>query len=340
MRWTDALPRPATAQNPPMISGPDELALAVDIGGTKFAAALVSGSGEVVVAQRVSTPASTDPEVVFAALTTAIDGALAAGGRTFADPVLHPAIGVGTAAPLDLNAGTVSPVNIPAWRSFPLRDALSERYGVPVGMIGDAVAVAVGEHWKGAARGNSNVLGMVVSTGVGGGLILGGRALAGATGNAGHIGHVSVDPDGPVCVCGGIGCLEAISSGRSLAAWAREQGFAGGDGTAVAVADAAARGDRIAVAAFRRAGAALGMAIAGTVTLLDLDVVVIGGGVAAAGPLLFEPLAAAYTRYAALGFASAPRVVPATLGGSAGLIGAAAVVLAADAYWPSADPAR
>ncbi|MEP6562937.1 MAG: ROK family protein, partial [Nakamurella sp.] len=268
------------------------------------------------------------------ALASVINATLLAGGLSFADPRLLGGIGVGTAAPMDLNSGTVSPVNIPGWRLFPLRDRLIARYGVPVGMIGDAVAVAIGEHWKGAARGNDNVLGMVVSTGVGGGLILGGRVLPGATGNAGHIGHASVDPEGPVCVCGGIGCLEAIASGRSLAAWARDSGFTGGDGSASAVADAAALGDRIALAAFRRAGAALGMAIAGAVTLLDLDLVVIGGGVASAGALLFEPLDAAYRRYAALGFAAAPRVVPATLGGTAGLIGAAAVVLSPANYWP------
>jgi len=323
-----------------MTPDPDRLALAVDIGGTKFAAAVVDGGGEVVVTRRAPTPRSTDPDVVFAALASAIDATLDAAGlrlgdRSAAGAVLVPALGVGTAAPLDLTVGTVSPVNIPGWRSFPLRDRLTERYGVPVGMIGDAVAVAVAEHWRGAARGHDNVLGMVVSTGVGGGLILGGRAVSGSTGNAGHIGHISVDPEGPLCVCGGIGCLEAISSGPSLAAWARANGFAGGDGTAAAVAEAAVAGEDVALQAFRRSGAALGLAVAGAVTLLDLDLVVIGGGVAAAGPLLFEPLAEAYTRYAALGFAARPRVVPAMLGGAAGLIGAAAVVLSPEQYWPS-----
>ena len=314
-------------------------ALAVDIGGTKFAAAIVTGDGEIVVSRRQDTPRSTDPDVLFDALAKAIDATLEAAGLGLGDGGLAPAIGVGTAAPLDLISGTVSPVNIPGWRSFPLRDRLSERYGVPVGMIGDAVAVAVAEHWKGAARGHRNVLGMVVSTGVGGGLILDGRAVTGSTGNAGHIGHISVDPAGPACVCGGIGCLEAISSGTSLAAWAVANGFAGGDGSARAVADAAERGEAVAVQAFRRSGEALGLAIAGAVTLLDLDLVVIGGGVAAAGPLLFEPLERAYTRYAALGFAAKPRVVPAQLGSAAGLVGAAAVVLAPDAYWPSDSPA-
>jgi glucokinase len=322
------------------ISGSDQVALAVDIGGTKFAAAIVTAAGDVVVRQQVPTPRSLDADVLFEALGGVIDATLLAAGRTLADPALIGAIGVGTAAPLDLRAGTLSPVNIPGWRSFPLRDRLVARYGVPVGMIGDAVAVAVGEHWKGAAQGHDNVLGMVVSTGVGGGLILGGRVLPGATGNAGHIGHASVDPAGPICVCGGIGCLEAIASGLSLAAWARGQGFSGGDGSAVAVAAAAAQGEQIALAAFRRAGDALGMAIAGAVTLLDLDLVVIGGGVAAAGALLFDPLAASYSRYAALGFASAQRVVPATLGAAAGLIGAAAVVLAPERYWPDGDGPR
>jgi glucokinase len=320
-----------------MTSESDRVALAVDIGGTKFAAAIVEPDGHIIATRRVSTPQSLDPDVLFEALTSAIDATLQAAGLSFADPRLLAGIGVGTAAPLDLTSGTLSPVNIPGWRLFPLRDRLVARYGVPVGMIGDAVAVAIGEHWKGAATGHDNVLGMVVSTGVGGGLILGGRVMPGATGNAGHIGHASVDPAGPVCVCGGIGCLEAIASGLSIARFARDSGFAGGDGTAVAVADAAARGDMVAQAAFRRAGAALGMAIAGAVTLLDLDLVVIGGGVATAGALLFEPLDNAYRRYAALGFASAPRVLPAILGASAGLLGAAAVVLAPDTYWPGGD---
>ena len=317
------------------------LALALDIGGTKLAAAVVDESGAIVAVHRVRNPQGTDGDVLFDALTTAADAALESAGTKPGDPRLVPAIGVGTAAPLDLDAGTVSPVNIPAWRAYPLRDRLIEHYQLDVGLIGDAVAVAVGEHWRGAARGYANVLGMVVSTGVGGGFVLNGRVVVGATGNAGHIGHASVDPNGPDCVCGGVGCLEAIASGTSLAAWAVQHGFAAANGTgsqapaADVIADAAVAGDPIALAAFERAGAALGLAIAGAVTLLDLDLVVIGGGVAAAGPLLFDPIAAAYSRYAALGFARRPRVVPALLGGTAGLIGAAAVAMDPPAYWPT-----
>lgn len=309
-------------------------ALAVDIGGTKFAAGLVTELGEIVSSHRMPNPQGADPEALFQALVEAIDSVLHAVGLEPAEAVRLAGMGLATAAPLDREAGTVSPVNIPAWRSFPLRDRLHERYGLDVRMFGDAVAVAIGEHWRGAARGRRNVLGMVISTGVGGGVIVDGRVLPGTTGNAGHIGHISVDPFGPVCVCGGTGCLEAIASGTNISAWARTHGSEAPD--TAALADDARRGEPIALATFRRAGEAIGLAVAGAVTLLDLDVVVIGGGVASAGPLLFDPISDAYAKYAGLGYAAAPRVVPALLGGDAGLIGAAAVVLQPESYWPHA----
>jgi glucokinase len=309
-------------------------ALAIDVGGTKFAAGIVTELGEIVSARRIANPQGDDAEELYSALVEVIDSVLHAVGVEPDERSALPGIGIATAAPLDRDAGTVSPVNIPAWRGFPLRDRLVERYGLEVRMFGDAVAVAVGEHWRGAAQGRRNVLGMVVSTGIGGGVIIDGRVVPGTTGNAGHIGHISVDPFGPTCVCGGIGCLEAIASGTNIAAWARAHGSEATD--AASLAEAARRGEPIALATFRRAGEAIGLAVAGAVTLLDLDVVVIGGGVAAAGSVLFDPIADGYAKYAGLGYASSPRVVPALLGGDAGLIGAAAVVLQADSYWPHA----
>jgi glucokinase len=307
-------------------------ALAIDIGGTKFAAGLVTGLGEIISARRIVNPQGTDPEALFAALVKVVDSVLHAAGLEPEAAAELPGIGIATAAPLDRDAGTVSPVNIPAWRGFPLRDRLTERYGLDVRMFGDAVAVAVAEHWRGAARGRRNVLGMVVSTGVGGGVIIDGCVVPGTTGNAGHIGHVSVDPFGPTCVCGGTGCLEAIASGTNIAAWARAHGSDAID--AAEVAEQARRGNAVAMATFRRAGEAIGLAVAGAVTMLDLDVVVIGGGVAGAGSLLFDPIADGYGKFARLGYAASPRVVPALLGGDAGLIGAAAVVLHPESYWP------
>lgn len=150
-----------------------------------------------------------------------------------------------------------------------------DRFGpIPVRVHNDAVALTVGEHWRGAGRGRGNMLGMVVSTGVGGGLIVGGRLLHGADGNAGHIGHVVVDPDGPECSCGGYGCLEAIASGPRLAAWAQDQGWRPATRpdlvTARELAVDARRGHPVALAAMKGAGAALGIAIASATDLLNL----------------------------------------------------------------------
>ena len=233
-------------------------------------------------------------------------------------------------------AGKVSPLNIPAWRAFPLRDRLAERFtGLPVRLHNDAICLAAGEHWRGAGRGRTTMLGIVVSTGVGGGLVLDGRLINGATGNAGHIGHVVVDPDGPPCVCGGQGCVEAIARGPALATWAQAQGWRPGQPqvTAKDLADDAAQGHPIGLKAMRRAGHALGIAIASATHLCDLEVVSIGGGLSQAGSLLFDPLEEALRRHVGLDFARDVAVVPAALGQSAGLVGAAALLFAADRYW-------
>jgi glucokinase len=245
-------------------------------------------------------------------------------------------VGCGCGGPLDWPTGRVSPLNIPAWHAFPLRERLQERFGgITVRLHNDAICMAVGEHWRGAGRGRRSMLGMVVSTGVGGGLVLDGRLINGATGNAGHIGHVVVDPAGPFCVCGGRGCLEAIARGPALAAWAQGEGWRPGQTpvTAKDLADDAAQGHPIGVAAMRRAGGALGIAIASAAQLCDLEVVAIGGGLAQAGPLLFDPLEEALRTHAGLPSARDVPVVAAALGQSAGLIGAAALILAADRYW-------
>jgi glucokinase len=234
-------------------------------------------------------------------------------------------------------AGVVSPLNIPAWRSFPLRARLRERFGaVPVRVHNDAICVVAGEHWRGAGRGRDNVLGMVVSTGVGGGLVLDGRVIEGASGNAGHIGHVAVEPeDGPLCLCGARGCLEAIARGPALVAWAQREGWRQGqpDATAKDLADDGAHGHPVGVAAMRRAGRALGIAIASATCLCDLEVVSIGGGLSQAGAILFDPLEETLRSRARLAFARQLTVVPAALGQSAGLVGAAALIFAADRYW-------
>ncbi|MGQ0463731.1 MAG: ROK family protein [Sporichthyaceae bacterium] len=310
------------------------MALAVDIGGTKLAVGLVDSTGRVLRSERAATPTAADPEVVWTALAGLVD-------RVRTPEIVG--VGVGCGGPMRWPSGEVSPLNIRGWREFPLRDRLAAHCGVPTRVHNDAIAVAIAEHWRGAGQGHRNVLGMVVSTGVGGGLVLGGRVVDGASGNAGHVGHVVVDPSGPECECGGRGCVEAIASGPRTLAWATARGWvprAGGarDGAAdgASLARDALAGQPIAVAALARAGAALGTAIASAVAVCDVEIVCVGGGLSQAGEPLWGPLREAYRAHAGLFFARSVQVVPAALGQDAGLVGAAALVLASDAYW-SAD---
>lgn len=302
--------------------------LAVDVGGTKLAAGLVDREGRVRRASRVPTPAG-DEDIVWAALLGLVSDVV---GEATVD-----AVGVGCGGPMRWPAGEVSPLNIPGWRGFPLRARLAAVFpGVPVRVHNDAVCLAVAEHWRGAARNHDDMLGMVVSTGVGGGLVLAGHLVDGRTGNAGHVGHVVVDPDGPACSCGGRGCLEAVASGPRVATWARAQGWSGGT-TARELATDAAAGNPVAVAALRRAGRAVGVAVASVAALCDISVVVVGGGLAQAGPLLFDPLHEALRLHAAMDFTRDVTVLSAGLSQEAGLVGAAALVLAGDRYWSVRD---
>lgn len=312
--------------------------LAVDIGGTKLAAAIADRSGRLLHQHRVMTPThgrgpTADAEAVWRALAGLLEAVLAEAAAA-GDPPSH-GVGVGCGGPMRWPEGVVSPLNIPAWRDFRLRERLADFAGDgPVRIHNDAICTAVGEHWRGAGRGVADLLGMVVSTGVGGGLVLGGRVVDGASGNAGHIGHVVVDPEGPSCACGGRGCLEAIASGPSTASWAATQGWRTAAGTdAMTLTRDANRGHPIARAALARSGSALGVAIASAVHLCDVEVVAIGGGLAQAGPLLFDPLHAALARHAQFPFTRKVRVVPAALGQQAGLVGAAGLVLGGSAYW-------
>ncbi|MFE3941914.1 ROK family protein [Streptomyces sp. NPDC059118] len=300
-----------------------DLVAALDIGGTKIAAALVDGGGALLVRAQRPTPARESAETVMGAVTEVLDelsGSPLWGRAT--------AVGIGSAGPVDASAGTVSPVNVPGWRDFPLVERVGKAVGgLPVGLVGDGVAMTAAEHWLGAARGYDNALCMVVSTGVGGGLVLGGKLHPGPTGNAGHIGHVSVDLDGDPCPCGSRGCVERIASGPNIARRALEAGWRpgpDGDASAAAVAAAARAGDETALASFERAAQALAAGIAATAALVEIDIAVIGGGVAGAGDILFAPLRRALRRYATLSFIRRIEVAPAVMGTDAGLVGAAA----------------
>jgi glucokinase len=297
------------------------IVLALDVGGTKLAAGLVGDDGGVLVHDRAPTPVTDDAEVLWASVVDVVDRVLA-GSRSY------DGVGIGCGGPMAWPAGEVSPLNIPGWRGFPLLERMRERYGSgrPIAIHNDAVALALAEHRWGAGQGFDNVLGMVVSTGVGGGLVLGGRRVDGGTGNAGHVGHVVVDPDGPSCPCGGRGCVESIARGPAIAEFAVSRGWTG-EQTGVAVADGARAGDPACIAAFDRAGRAVGLGLVSACALLDLDVVTIGGGIAQSGELFLAPLRAAFDQHAAMAFVRRCVIVPARLGPLAGLSGAAALAL-------------
>ncbi|MFT2017620.1 ROK family protein [Streptomyces sp. 796.1] len=300
----------------------EELVAALDIGGTKIAGALVDGNGALTVRARRATPARAVGPTVMAAVFAVLEELTA---TVQWERVV--ALGIGSAGPVDASVGTVSPVNIPGWRRYPLVSQVRRAVGgLPVTLVGDGVAMAAAEHWQGAARGCTNALCMVVSTGVGGGLIINGLPYPGPTGNAGHIGHISVELDGDACPCGSRGCVERIASGPNIALRAVAGGWRAGPAgaDAAAVAAAARAGDRVARASYERAAQALAAGIAATASLIEVERVVIGGGVAGAGEVLFAPLRRTLRDYARLSFVRDLTVVPARTGTDAGLIGAAA----------------
>jgi glucokinase len=202
----------------------------------------------------------------------------------------------------------VSPLNIPGWRNFPLRARLAELTGLPTWVDNDAKALARADGWVGEATGVPNYLSMVVSTGIGGGIVLDGRLLEGRTGNAGHIGHVIVEPDGRPCACGGRGCLEAEASGTGIRAI-----------TGAAPSEA---GPEV----IERTGRLVGRAVATVANLLDLQLVSVSGSVALGfGDPFFAAARHELEARARLGFSAGCRLVPGRLGADGPLVGAAAV---------------
>lgn len=289
-----------------------ELCLAVDIGGTKVAGGLVDRRGTVHLSERTPTPRTADPDDLFAAVASLLQRLMAkapeAAGRPGGRGTRVVVCGVGCGGPMSPEGEEVSPLNIPAWRDFPLRRRLAEHTGVPCAVDNDAKALALGEGWQGAARGVRDFLAMVVSTGVGGGIVLDGRLLQGTGGNAGHIGHIVVEPDGRICGCGARGCLEAEASGLAIAARTGQPPEESGP-------------DVVA-----RTGQLVGRAVASVANLLDLQLAVVAGSVALGfGEPFFRAARAEIEARARLSYARATRIVPAGLGPDGPLVGAAAV---------------
>jgi glucokinase len=271
--------------------------VALDIGGTKLAAAMVTLDGSVVVSDRVPTP-NRDPWSAVAALVSRV---------VAATPDLEPtALGAGCGGPMTRGGESVSPLHIPAWRDFPLRASLAELVGVPVAVDNDAKALALGEGWLGAAKGLANYLAVVIGTGVGAGLVVDGRLVDGRSGNAGHIGHVIVEEDGFECRCGARGCLEAYLSGSAIEA---RTGQSARQASSTTILDAGRR---------------FGRAVASVAALTSVERVVVAGSVAWGwGDEFFVAAREEFAARSRLSFTQSIDIVAA--GPRAGLIGAAAL---------------
>ncbi len=285
--------------------------LAIDIGATKMAAGIVDESGTLLDHAQTPTIHGQGAEVLYAGLLSMVRDVLASSGATASW------CGVGCAGPMERNGERVSPINIPTWQAFALRQRLRDDLGIDVAIDIDTKALALGEGWCGAARGVNNFMAMVVSSGIGGGIVVDGHILDGRSGNAGHIGHIVAVPGGRRCVCGVRGCLEAEVSGIAILAKT---------GRPAEEADTGFR---------QEVGRLVGASVAQAVTLLDLDLVLIAGSVALGyGDDFFGPAQEALEENLGMTYTKGAKIRPAGLGATGPLIGAAGIARARGLFEP------
>lgn len=295
-------------------------ALAVDIGGTKATVASIDSSFAVIARREISTGSARDLEEVLLAATHEVIA------ETKGELI---GVGIGSAGPLNLTRGTISPVNIPHWRNFAIVDLFKVLLKCEnVILHGDGMAVADAEYQLGAGRGSRNMLGMVVSTGVGGGLIVNGQLIAGNSGNVSFFGHHSINHTGTLCVCGRIGCLESYASGPSMVRRANELGWGDSELSFIELAQAARDGDAIALQVINEGARALAVGIINVCAIADINLVVVGGGISQAGEIYWQPLLSHIKAESSqIAFLSDLQVKRAELSRDAGLLGAALAVM-------------
>jgi glucokinase len=324
---------------PTFVSDRTRYVIGVDLGGTNIVAAALPEDGSRTFGLR-SEPTRSDQgaDAVVDRMVRMIDTVIAETiAETGAKRADFAGVGVGAPGPLDRERGIVITTPNLGWTNFPLRDVIAEHTGLHASLDNDANCATLGEWWLGAARGGRNVVGMTIGTGIGGGLILDGKLYHGVSDVAGEIGHTTIDITGRRCKCGNYGCLEAYASGPSIADRAREA--LGGDDasllhrmvngqlerlTAATVYDAAKQGDELALDVVRETARFLGAGIANLLNVFNPDVVVIAGGVTQAGDPLFEPLRKEVRKRAFRPAVEACRIVPGSLPGTAGVVGAVA----------------
>lgn len=323
----------------------NEYVIAVDLGGTKILTARLDLQGQVLAQAREQTRAEEGPDAVINRMLGTVQAVMQE-----ADPAGLVGVGVGSPGPIYPETGVVSrPPNLPGWDYVPLRDILHDRLRTQLGREirvetgNDGNVAALGEFRFGVGRqfaGITHLVYFTVSTGIGSGVIADGRIYDGAHGIAVEIGHMTVDINGPLCNCGNIGCIEAIAAGPAIARRGADlvatghapllTRLAGSEPEAVTTAmveEAARQGDPDAIALLEYTGRAFGFAVVNTLHLYNPQIVVIGGGVAKMGALLFDPMLAVVQAHAQPAFRQDLRIVPAALGDLVGVLGAAALVL-------------
>lgn len=292
-----------------------DLTLGIDLGGTQLRVAVVDRSGKILRRAALATDVAGGPKAIIEQMIKLASDV----GDGFQDRI--GAAGVSSPGPLDLERGRTSDLpTLPGWFDFPLRDTLAEKLVLPVVLENDGIAAANGE-WKfGAGRGLNHLVYVTVSTGIGGGVVVDGHLMHGRRGMAAHVGHMMIAPDGPICGCGGKGCLEALASGTAFGVAARAAGFTDGKHAV----ELARTGDKKAKSLVDQEAQWLGYGFASLLHLYSPERLIIGGGLSAALDLMMPVIRAQIDRHAMPAF-RAVEIVPAALGDNAGLIGAAAL---------------
>jgi len=300
-------------------------ALGIDMGGTNLRFGLVNIlEGKVTWSVKVPTSAGSGREEIYQKIKKGISDALRVSEER---KCKVQNIGIGVPGCVDFERGFIyTLVNVPGWDNVPLAKMLEEDFSLPAFLDNDVNVMALGEYHFGAARDGRNVICLTLGTGVGGGVIVDGALYRGSSFTAGEIGHMIIDPDGPLCNCGGHGCLERYIGNRYLVDRAKElygpeSGMAKSISTPADLEQWAVKGDRVAKQVWQEAAGHLGLVLSGLVNFFNPDTIVIGGGVSKAGPLLFEPLERFVKERSMKIPASHVKIKSAELGDDAGLIG-------------------
>ena len=302
----------------------DGLVIAIDIGGTKIKAGLLDFTGDFVEKISVPTEAHLGKEKVLFNITSVI--------KNFMKYKVV-AIGVAVASPLDPERGIIYyPPNLPGFEIFNMKAFLEERFSVPVFIDNDANLYALGEWWKGSGAKASILLCITIGTGIGGGLIFNGNIWHGAHGFGGEFGHITIDPNGPLCNCGNRGCFEAMASSYFLIKYIKDRLNEGeasilskfiDDLTPKLIYEAAVKGDTLAIEGFKTMGKNVGIGLASLINALDPEVVVIGGGLSKAGMVLMDPVKTELDRRVLKGIKNRIQLRLAILGEFSAVLGAA-----------------